>query len=349
MESASSIPHDWRTVIPEVDVCGAGQGHLLEALHVCGAVFLAPGWGQAYPSGRFTSSVSRDRGVTNSLRPIADDLALAWERWRSLLVEATYERERWRSRPCVHGRHLRISANEDLRRTQLGKDKQHLPDCRSTFGLSDCSARSPFLDWADLKWIRDGFFSIKARLTNLMEHELSAKCTDERGASQSFGVKLSRRRELWGSTALRHCFYGSRGCCSPHTDYGIATLQYSDAPGLQAFIDSRWFPITPPPGFSLLFAGDMLERLTNGKIKALLHRVEIDVQEPASWVLKPDSEKGLAIYRQSHILFLQPDEDTIIQPLIAFQDSKSGSNFEPIRYGDWHKQKVQLAFNREKQ
>merc|ERR1711879_87852 len=47
--------------------------------------------------------------------------------------------------------------------------------------------------------------------------------------------------------------------------------------------------------------------------------------------------------RQSHIFFLQPDWDTIVKPLQRYM---SGANCDlpPVRYGDWHQEKVALAF-----
>eukprot|EP00747_Dinoflagellata_sp_TGD_P025346 gnl/TRDRNA2_/TRDRNA2_131194_c0_seq1.p1 gnl/TRDRNA2_/TRDRNA2_131194_c0~~gnl/TRDRNA2_/TRDRNA2_131194_c0_seq1.p1 ORF type:complete len:104 (-),score=7.47 gnl/TRDRNA2_/TRDRNA2_131194_c0_seq1:86-397(-) len=102
-----------------------------------------------------------------------------------------------------------------------------------------------------------------------------------------------------------------------------------------------WWSIQTPPGCALLFAGDMLERLTNGKIQALRHRVCIDSSPAeASTQVRPQAA------RQSHIVFVQPDRNSIIQPLQSYRRGDH-TDLEPIKYGDWHKRKSSLAFRRE--
>merc|ERR1712085_199923 len=88
-----------------------------------------------------------------------------------------------------------------------------------------------------------------------------------------------------------------------------------------------------------MFAGDMFEVLTNGHTKALKHRVAL----PGSSSGSPGPIEERGIVRQSHILFLQPDNDTTVAPLNAFL-RHDGTDYQAVRYGSWHRKKVDLAF-----
>ncbi|CAE8585141.1 unnamed protein product [Polarella glacialis] len=337
-----------------MDPRGPQRGRLLEALALFGAVFLAPGWEEELrgPVGDAPFEVKGDPSVPSAARWLGLPKILdpAFEKWRNLLIEAQSHRDQWASRPVVHRRFLRLSFREDLRRTLEGQDKGHEPDERMTFGLSDSSAKSRFIDWGDLRWVIDGYQVLKGAVAGLLERELAPLCQQETGPRESLGVKVRRGRESWGQSALRHCVYPSGGTCSCHTDYGLVSLQLSNSPGLEALIDGSWHLCEPPQGFSLLFAGDMLERLSNGRIKALVHRVRVEPSSPVSPSSPSLGAQGTPggrkpVVRQSHILFLQPDADSIVAPLVPYQ-TDGGPCLEPVRYGDWHNTKVELAFDR---
>ena len=112
-----------------------------------------------------------------------------------------------------------------------------------------------------------------------------------------------------------------------HTDYGCLTLLAADGvPGLEVLLKSgEWAPINAPPGQFVINFGEMIERWSNGKICATLHRV---VGTPKERISIP--------------YFFNPAYDTNVAPL------GSGDNF---RAGDWltkrynetyvHKQKTQ--------
>merc|ERR1711924_242452 len=114
--------------------------------------------------------------------------------------------------------------------------------------------------------------------------------------------------ESWNTSSMRYCSYPAGGSCTEHTDYGVLTLQHCNSPGLEAHIDGKWQPVCPPPGATVAFAGDMLERLTNGRTKALLHRVCMDPPSSPS-DSRPTNVLHRPVVRQSHIIFLQPDWD----------------------------------------
>merc|ERR1712137_1124154 len=88
----------------------------------------------------------------------------------------------------------------------------------------------------------------------------------------------------------------------------------------------------------------MLEILTNGHVPALRHRVALVQESERNGIspLKPGRPLP-SIERQAHILFLQPDANTWIRPLDTFL-RHDGSDRAAVRYGDWHGNKVCLAF-----
>ena len=70
--------------------------------------------------------------------------------------------------------------------------------------------------------------------------------------------------------------------CGAHTDYGSITLLCVEggAPGLELCenpeaprAERRWAPVVPPDGVLVVNVGEMLERWSNGRYKAALHRV----------------------------------------------------------------------------
>jgi len=219
-----------------------------------------------------------------------------------------------------------------------GMHKRHQPDRRITFGVSDSAVfgtRKP--DWEELGWIAEDYAALKAVVANLINDELAEVCGGEtcRG---TLGAKL-RNAEAWSQSAMRHCLYPSGGSCTEHTDYGVVTWQHCTSSGLEAHIRGGWQRLQPPNDCAVLFAGDMLARLTNGKVPALVHRVCIEEENSCEKLPVRDRDP----VRQAHILFLQPDRETIIQPLKPYL-SGTGHDLQPIRYGDWHQKKVELAF-----
>ncbi|CAJ1433160.1 unnamed protein product [Effrenium voratum] len=249
-------PRPRRLQIPRLDLQGQDRGHLLEVLTVSGAVYLTPGWEKV------KASLPVDRPD--------------YQRWYELMLEATWKKRKWKGRQCVHSRHFRFSDSEDLSRTTVGEGKFHEADLRAAFGISESSAKSPFVEWGDLTWAVEDYRKLKEAVAAMFESEISEVCAKESGDRDRLGVKLRLGWETWGRSALRHCVYPANGTCSTHTDYGVLTVQFSNGSGLEAFTDGSWRALEDPPeGCALLFAGDMLERLTNGRIKALPHRVHV--------------------------------------------------------------------------
>eukprot|EP00794_Sanderia_malayensis_P017552 gene17552-19302_t len=96
----------------------------------------------------------------------------------------------------------------------------------------------------------------------------------------------------------------------PHADFGMFTLLLGDgSPGLQVCLDKTvsysdrvWVNIEPPPpGHLIVNLGQMLERWTNGKFKATLHRVMLDGEND----------------RYSVPFFYEPNIDCVIKPVFG--------------------------------
>ena len=64
-----------------------------------------------------------------------------------------------------------------------------------------------------------------------------------------------------------------------HTDVGVLTVApLSTVPGLQSLgLDAdgrwRWHDLEPNPGLVVVFAGEVLHRLTDAAIRPLFHRI----------------------------------------------------------------------------
>lgn len=100
---------------------------------------------------------------------------------------------------------------------------------------------------------------------------------------------------------------------SAHTDYEAFTLMAQTAPGLQLLArNGQW--IEPPvvEDRFIVIVGDMLERLTNGRLLATRHRV-LDTE----WE------------RLSLILFNAFDADAVIAPLERFVGPDNPARYEP--------------------
>jgi isopenicillin N synthase-like dioxygenase len=152
-------------------------------------------------------------------------------------------------------------------------------------------------------------------------------------ASVAPDIELCRSK--MGESILRHNVYPAKGSAGEHTDYGILTVSHFDSPGLELKLDGQWYKVTSKPGCYLAIAGDMTARITSGIVPAVLHRV-----------LSLDSSTD-EVVRQSHVFFIQPSKDDLVEASITFRERNKIApfqHFEPLRYGDWHDHKSRLAF-----
>ncbi len=112
-----------------------------------------------------------------------------------------------------------------------------------------------------------------------------------------------------------------------HGDINTITLLLgAEEAGLELLTkDGEWLPVSPPPGALAVNIGDMLERLTGGRLRSTTHRV-----------VNPTGE---AAYRARYSMpfFLHFRPDYVIRPL---EDSETGDSAPPITAHDFLLQRL---------
>lgn len=90
-----------------------------------------------------------------------------------------------------------------------------------------------------------------------------------------------------------------------HEDINLITLLLGAEEGGLEIKDRQgnWLPVIPPPGALAINVGDMLQRLTNHRLRSTSHRV----------VNPPPERRGVARYSMPFFLHLRPD--FLIEPL----------------------------------
>ncbi|OLQ03255.1 hypothetical protein AK812_SmicGene13799 [Symbiodinium microadriaticum] len=185
-------------------------------------------------------------------------------RWRDLWYEALFYPAAYRRKQAARAWQLRFSQGEDLQRTLEGHQKSHTPDVRYNFGLGVESLH--WCNWGDLQWVCDELCNSFAVISRLIFNELTSAVPLADEPPKTLGSLLYHGVEQFAGSRMRHSIYPSNGSCTEHTDYGVGTFQQSTAAGLQARLpNGQWLPLQPPDSGGLLFAGDMLERMTNGQ------------------------------------------------------------------------------------
>lgn len=114
---------------------------------------------------------------------------------------------------------------------------------------------------------------------------------------------------------------------SEHTDYGVLTLLWQDdTGGLQVLgRDGRWLEAAPVPGTFVVNVGDLLARWSNDRFRSTLHRVV--------------NRSGRA--RMSTALFIDPDRDTVIEPVARDGEAP---RYPAVTCGDYLRSRFDAAF-----
>jgi isopenicillin N synthase-like dioxygenase len=110
-----------------------------------------------------------------------------------------------------------------------------------------------------------------------------------------------------------------------HGDINLITLLMgASADGLQVLRrDGKWIPITALPDQLVVNVGDMLERLTNKKLKSTIHRV---VNPPKELLKTP---------RYSIPFFMHPRSETSLAALPSCIDSENPKIWPDTTAGDF--------------
>lgn len=115
-----------------------------------------------------------------------------------------------------------------------------------------------------------------------------------------------------------------------HGDINLITLLMgASAEGLQVLRkDSKWIPIEALPDQIIVNVGDMMERLTNNKLKSTLHRV-----------VNPTKEK-MGESRYSIPFFMHPRSEMDLNCLENCIDSNHPKQFTDISAGDFLEERL---------
>lgn len=110
-----------------------------------------------------------------------------------------------------------------------------------------------------------------------------------------------------------------------HEDINLITLLVgASAEGLQLLNrNNQWLDITAPEGCLVVNVGDMLQRLTNNKLKSTTHRV-----------VNPAREKWHTS-RYSIPFFLHPKSEMSLNCLESCTDAQTPTAYEPITAGEY--------------
>ena len=115
-----------------------------------------------------------------------------------------------------------------------------------------------------------------------------------------------------------------------HGDINLITLLMgASADGLQVLRrDNKWIPITALPDQLVVNVGDMLERLTNKKLKSTIHRV---VNPPRNLMNTP---------RYSIPFFMHPRSETSLATLPSCVDAEHPRLWDDITAGEFLNQRL---------
>jgi isopenicillin N synthase-like dioxygenase len=140
-----------------------------------------------------------------------------------------------------------------------------------------------------------------------------------------------------GNSVLRALHYppqteptGEHIRAGAHEDINAITLLLgAEEAGLELLTrDGRWIPVSPKPGELVINIGDMLQRLTNGKLRSTTHRVVNPTPDRASKA------------RYSMPFFLHFRSDFLIDPLKETIGAGEKAKWPPITANDYLQERL---------
>ncbi|MEM7763157.1 MAG: 2OG-Fe(II) oxygenase family protein [Pseudomonadota bacterium] len=230
------------------------------------------------------------------------------------------------------------SAQENFGYQALGEerlDQNAPPDLKQTFTMRNVLQKPP----ADSRWPTPEFASLMREFfaalfdQALWLQRLIAEALD---VEQDFftrchgGENVTLRLLHYPPVESETIAEGQLGA-GAHTDYGLLTLLVQDAVGgLQVLgPDDKWLDVAPVAGTVIVNAGDLLERWTNGRYRSALHRV------------RPTAAQQR--YRQSLVLFVDPDSATEVSVLDSCTDAGNPARFPTVSAGEHLQQRINAS------
>ena len=120
---------------------------------------------------------------------------------------------------------------------------------------------------------------------------------------------------------------------NPHTDYGLFTLLFQDQVGgleVDRFHDGNFVAATPIRGTCVINVADLLQRISNDKLRSTRHRVVAPkLTQEQSDALGPD---GMLPERFSTAFFVHPKRDVVVAPLV---EQGEVPHYEEVKAGLW--------------
>jgi len=118
-----------------------------------------------------------------------------------------------------------------------------------------------------------------------------------------------------------------------HTDLNFLTIHgKSNFPGLYIWLsDGTKMPVKVPPGCLLIQAGQQMEYITGGYIKAGYHEVVVDENTVAA--IEKCKEGGSSLWRISSTMFGTCRSDAMLTPFEKFASEPDASKYPPIQAG----------------
>jgi isopenicillin N synthase-like dioxygenase len=187
--------------------------------------------------------------------------------------------------------------------------------------------------WPDLKGFRNICETYHAALCELgqrlLQIALRACGADMQAGMAGFETPTTWLRLLHyppRPEAAADDLYGS----APHVDFGALTILAQDnVGGLEVQTpEGDWIAVPPRPGSFIVNVGGMLNRMSNGRLRATPHRV-----------INPEGAE-----RYSVAFFYDPHVSTLVAPLPGTDTPR----FEPLHFGDFLQGELGASYERHK-
>ncbi|KAL3421506.1 hypothetical protein PVAG01_07951 [Phlyctema vagabunda] len=115
----------------------------------------------------------------------------------------------------------------------------------------------------------------------------------------------------------------------PHTDFGLCTILFQDCVGgleVDPFHTGAFVPATPIRGTCVINVADLLQRLSNDRLRSTMHRV-------TSPLLRTVDRDGMLPARYSTAFFVHPAAHVDIEPIV--REGEKAAKYEKVNAGQW--------------